>query len=403
MTFWSTCSAMALIALLFAFGNFVSYKTKAYVSSVLVAVILFVVLLYSGLIPADLTATAGLAGMVGTFVIPFCIVDVASKMKMKELKSEWKTALTIVVATVGIVAVCIVCIPLIGKAKAIGAIAPLSGALLATTIAQQMAAAMNAPDVGVFVMIVLVLQMLVALPVSTVCLKKYLKEIRGNGTLAAYISGMDAARLSGPEGEGSGKKNLFATPKSLECDYTIFFKVALVGFIGYAVGTWLAGPTKNIVNATLCYLVFGMLAAEVGFLERAPLEKAHSNGIIYFALFSLLLSTFASVTFETMMAQLLPAIAVIVLAAAGILAFTAIFAKVIKVSPWMAMAIGMCCYLGYPGSQIVVEETIRAADDLTEEEAAACGSLMIPKMILGYFVAAIVSILSASIAVAYMF
>lgn len=407
MTLWSTCFAMAIVALLFAFGNFISYKTRAYVSSVLVAVITFVALMYTGILPPDLCATAGLTGMVGTFVIPFCIIDVATKMKLRELKNEWKTALTIVAATIGIVAVCVlVGIPIIGKAKAIGAIGPLAGALLATTIAQQAAIANNAADVGVFVMIVLVLQMLVALPVATICLKQYLKQIRSSGMLAEYMAKTGGAPVSagGPgEVEKPAKRNIFATPKSLDCDYTIFFKIALIGFVGYAAGSLLAGPTKNIVNATLCYLIFGMVAAEIGFLERGPLEKAHSNGIVYFALFSLLLSTFASVSFEVMVAQILPAIGIILLAAVSMLVFTALFGKLIKVSPWISMAIGMCCYLGYPCSQIVVEETVRAATDLTPEEAAACNSMIIPKMILGYFVAAIVSIISASIAVGYMF
>ncbi|NCB50855.1 MAG: hypothetical protein EOM54_03065 [Clostridia bacterium] len=406
MTLWSTCFAMAVVALLFVFGNFISYKTRAYVSSVLVAVIVFVILMYSGIVPPDVCATAGLTGMVATFVIPFCIIDVATKMKLNELKSEWKTVLTVIVATLGIVAICVlVGIPLIGKAKAIGAIGPLSGALLATTISQQMAVSMNAPDVAVFVMIVLILQMLVALPVATVCLKKYIKQIRGNGQLSEYMqkSGVAlTAETAGASSQKPVKKNIFATPKSLDSEYTIFFKIALIGFIGYAVGTWLAGPTKNVMNPTLGYLFFGVFAAEIGFLERGPLEKAHSNGIIYFALFSLLLSTFASVSFEVMVAQIVPAISIILMAAVGILVFTALFSRVIRVSPWMSMAIGMCCYLGYPCSQIVVEETVRSAG-LTPEEAKACNSMIIPRMILGYFIAAIISILSASIAVAYMF
>lgn len=401
---WSTCSAMAVIALLFAFGNYISVKTKAYVSSVLVAVICFVVLMYSGIIPADLCSTAGLTGMVGTFVIPFCIIDVASKMKIRELAPEWKTVLTIIASTLGIVVVCIVIgIPLIGRAKAIGSIGPLSGALLATTIAQQMATSMNAPDVGVFVMIVLVLQMLVALPVATICLKRYIREIGANGVLALQVEKLTVPAAAVAEGGKAEKRGILATPKSWDSDYMIIFKIAVVGFIGFTLGSWLAGPTKNIVNATLCYLVLGMGAAELGFLERAPLEKANSTGIIYFALFSLLLSTFAGVSFETMISQILPALAIIVLAAVGMLVFTFLLSKIIKMSPWLCMAIGMCCYLGYPGSQIVVEETVRGATELSADEATACSNIMIPKMILGYFVAAIISIISASIAVGYMF
>lgn len=404
MTFWSTCSAMAVIALLFVIGNAVSVKTKGYINSVLVAVIIFLVLMYTGLIPADICTTSGLAGMVATFVIPFCIIDVASTLSIKELKSGWKTALIIVVATLGIVAICAtVGVLMIGKARAIGAIGPLGGALLATTISQQMAVSMGAADVAVFVMIVLVLQMLIGLPIASICLKRYIGSIRSNGELSAYTADASAVSEMSDTNVETKSKNSSRFAKYLDCDYWIFFKIALVGLIAYSVGTWLAPLTSNIINATLCYLIFGLIAAEIGFLGRSPLKKAHSQGIVYFALFSLLLSTFAGVTLDVLLAQIIPAVAIIVMAAVGMLVFSALASKLLKVNAWLAMGISMCCYIGYPGSQIVAEEVIRGTAELSEEEAAVCSQMIIPKMILGYFVSAIVSILAASIAVGFMF
>ena len=403
MSFWVVSTAMAVIALFFAIGNAVSVKTKGYINSVLVAVIVFLALMYSGIVPPDITATAGLTGMVGTFVIPFCIVDVASTLKLKELKSEWKTALVIVVATLGIAVICAtVGVAAIGRARAVGAIGPLGGALLATTISQQMAAAMNAPDVAVFVMIVLVLQMLIGLPIASICLKQYIKAIRANGELAVHCEQLAAkAPAAAAAAQTEVKRSAFS--RYVESDYWVFFKVAVVASIAYFVGIWLAPVTKNIINATLCYLIFGVVAAEMGLLERSPLAKARSQGIIYFALFSLLLSTFASVTLDVMMSQILPAVAIILMAAVGMLVFSALLAKVLKISPWLAMGISMCCYIGYPGSQIVAEEVIRGTTDLTEEENKTCTQMIVPRMVLGYFVAAITSILAASVAVGFMF
>lgn len=400
MSFWVVSTAMAVIALFFVIGNAVSVKTKGYINSVLVAVIVFLVFMYTGVVPADITATAGLTSMVGSFVIPFCIVDVASTLKLKELKNEWKTALIIVVATLGIAVICgTVGIAAIGRARAIGAIGPLGGALLATTISQQMAVAMNAPDVAVFVMIVLVLQMLIGLPIASICLKQYIKAIRANGDLAAHLSSVPAAATAA----ASAEKKQSAFLRYVESDYWVFFKISVVAAIAYFVGTWLAPVTKNIINATLCYLIFGVAAAELGLLDRSPLAKARSQGIIYFALFSLLLSTFASVTLDVMLSQILPAVAIILMAAAGMLLFSGLLGKVLKVNPWLAMGISMCCYIGYPGSQIVAEEVIRGTTDLTAEETKACTEMIVPRMVLGYFVAAITSILAASVAVGFMF
>ena len=344
MSFWVVSTAMAVIALFFVIGNIVSIKTKGYINSVLVAVIVFLIFMYTGIVPADITTTAGLAGMVGSFVIPFCIVDVASTLKLKELKSEWKTALIIVVATLGIAVICAtIGVAAIGRARAIGAIGPLGGALLATTISQQMAVAMNAPDVAVFVMIVLVLQMLIGLPIASICLKQYIKVIRANGELSARCAALAAAAPAAAAAQAEVKKSAFS--RYVESDYWVFFKVALVASIAYFIGTWLAPVTKNIINATLCYLIFGVAAAELGFLDRSPLAKARSQGIIYFALFSLLLSTFASVSFEVMMSQILPAVAIILMAAVGMLVFSALLGKLLKVNPWLAMGISICCYI----------------------------------------------------------
>ena len=76
MSFWVASTAMAVIALFFVIGNAVSVKTKGYINSVLVAVIIFLIFMYSGVVPTDVTVTAGLTGMVSTFVIPFCLVEI---------------------------------------------------------------------------------------------------------------------------------------------------------------------------------------------------------------------------------------------------------------------------------------------------------------------------------------
>ena len=104
-----------------------------------------------------------------------------------------------------------------------------------------------------------------------------------------------------------------------------------------------------------------------------------------------------------MLSQILPAVAIILMAAVGMLLFSALLSRVLKMNPWLAMGISMCCYIGYPGSQIVAEEVIRGTTDLTAEESKACSEMIIPRMVLGYFVAAITSILAASVAVGFMF
>ena len=386
---WTSVSALAVIAFLFAFGNFISNKTKAYISSLIPAVIIFIVLMYSGIIPADICTTSGLTGMMNAFVIPLCVVDVGTKLSIKKILPEWKSFATVLAASIGIIIVCFtIGILILGRQRSIAAIPPLTGALLATTVVQQAAAEAGNNAIGVFAMIVLVLQTILALPIATFALKMYFKDIRKKG-----IIDNNAPILADEKEE---KYILPRIPKSWDSSYMIIFKMAIVAYIGAVVGNGLAAPTKNILSPTLMYVLFGLIASEIGFLERGPLEKSNSVGIIYLALFSVLMSTFSSVTLETLVSQIVPALIVIFIGLIGIAVLSAAAGKLFKVSPWLSIAIGTCCYLGYPGSQIVVEETVRGSD-LTDEEKSKITKTVLPKMIIGYLSAAIISIICAGI------
>jgi hypothetical protein len=386
---WTSVSALAVITFLFAFGNFISNKTKAYISSLIPAVIIFIVLMYSGIIPADICTTSGLTGMLNAFVIPLCVVDVGTKLSIKKILPEWKSFATVLAASIGIIIVCFtIGILILGRQRSIAAIPPLTGALLATTVVQQAAAEAGNNAIGVFAMIVLVLQTILALPVATFALKMYFKDIRKKG-----IIDNNAPILADEKEE---KYILPRIPKSWDSSYMIIFKMAIVAYIGAVVGNGLAAPTKNILSPTLMYVLFGLIASEIGFLERGPLEKSNSVGIIYLALFSVLMSTFSSVTLETLVSQIVPALIVIFIGLIGIAVLSAAAGKLFKVSPWLSIAIGTCCYLGYPGSQIVVEETVRGSD-LTDEEKSKITKTVLPKMIIGYLSSAIISIICAGI------
>ena len=386
---WTSVSALAVIAFLFAFGNFISNKTKAYISSLIPAVIIFIVLMYSGIIPADICTTSGLTGMLNAFVIPLCVVDVGTKLSIKKILPEWKSFATVLAASIGIIIVCFtIGILILGRQRSIAAIPPLTGALLATTVVQQAAAEAGNNAIGVFAMIVLVLQTILSLPVATFALKMYFKDITKKG-----IIDNNAPILADEKEE---KYILPRIPKSWDSSYMIIFKMAIVAYIGAVVGNGLAAPTKNILSPTLMYVLFGLIASEIGFLERGPLEKSNSVGIIYLALFSVLMSTFSSVTLETLVSQIVPALIVIFIGLIGIAVLSAAAGKLFKVSPWLSIAIGTCCYLGYPGSQIVVEETVRGSD-LTDDEKSKVTKTVLPKMIIGYLSSAIISIVCAGI------
>lgn len=387
---WTSISALAFIALLFAFGNIISNKTNAYISSLVPAVIIFLILMYAGVIPSDLCETAGLTGMLEAFVIPLCIVDIGTKLSVKKIFSEWKVFVTVLAATIGIIIVCLtIGSAVLGHKRGVAAIPPLAGALPATTVVQQVAKEAGENSIEVFAMIVLVLQTFLALPIATVALKMHFKELQKTG----MIIEIDLPN----EITDKKSKTLFPRlPKAWNGNYMIIFKTAFVAWIGLIVGNALAAPTRNIVSPTLMYVIFGVVAAEIGFLDRNPLEASNSIGIIYLGLLSVMLSTFSSVTLQDLLSQIVTALIVILIGLAGITVLSALAGKVLKVSPWLSVAVGTCCYLGYPGSQIVLEETVRGSEFADEQKKILINKFL-PKMTIGYLSSSIISITCAGI------
>jgi hypothetical protein len=398
---------MALICFAFAFGGFVSVKTKAYVSSVIVACLIGIGGFLTGVVPPELVATSGFAGMVATFVIPLCIIDVGSQLRIEQLKQEWKTVVMNLAATAGIIVfVGTIGTLIFGKQYALSSIPPLTGALVATTIVQQQAVQVGAATIAMFAFVVLILQSLAGLPMATVCLKRELKAMKKNGVLADYIAKSNAATnlaAVGAETLAIPQEEKFLIPplpKSWQSDAMILFKMAFLGFVAnFVAGLTVipnSNPTNYILNPNLAYLFFAIAAANLGLIERNPLTKSCSRGIIFLALLSLLIHTFATVSGKDIAEQFLPSVGVILIGAVGIVTFCWVASKILKASPWIAIAVGFTCYLGYPGSQIVVEESVRSSG-LTEEEQKAANSILVPRMVLGYFVASITSVIVAGI------
>lgn len=407
MTLWTPLFAVACIAFAFALGNYVANKTKGIISTLIVGCVLFIVGFLTGIIPTNVVVLSGFAGMLGTFVIPFCIIDVGSKLHYQQLKKEWKTVLMSLSGTIGIIlTVGTLGWLIFGKQYALAAIPPLSGALLATTIVQQQAMQAGVPTIAVFTTIVLVSQFFCGLPLASLMLKRELKVLKSSGALLSYAEiGATVAQPLG-EVEKPTKMLIPPLPAIWQSDFMILFKMAIIGAIALAVAqlTVIPGsnPTNYILNPFLSYMLFAMLAANIGLLERSPLDVSKSRGIVYLALFSVLLHTLSSISGADIAAQFIPTIGTILIGAMGILIACWLISKLIKTTPWIAIAVGFTCFLGYPGSQIVVEEAVRGSD-LTAEEQKAASDILIPRMVLGYFVAAITSVIIAGIVAPLIF
>lgn len=376
---WTPLFSFAVFAIVFALGDIVSTKTKGLVSSIIVGAVVYIAGFWSGIIPADSITNSTLPGMMSAFGIALMIVNLGTLMNIEDLIREWKTVVIALVGLVGIVAMCFtVGTWLFGREYALASCAPISGSLIAGIISTQAANDAGRPDIGAFVMLVVAFQMFIGMPISSWMLKKEAAERREKGLLVA------------PTGEKQVKKiNIKFIPDMpawMQSPTMILAKLAAVACIA----VWVANLTKidatnYILNPNIAYLLFGILFAEIGFLEKKALNKANSFGILMLGTIALVPGNFASVSPSQLLQMLLPLVGLLVIGGIFIAVFSIVAGKVVGYSWKISVAIGLTCMIGYPGTQIITEEVVKSMDGTAEEKAAA-EAYILPKMLVGGFV-----------------
>ncbi|MDR1922115.1 MAG: hypothetical protein LBS31_10315, partial [Candidatus Adiutrix sp.] len=157
------------------------------------------------------------------------------------------------------------------------------------------------------------------------------------------------------------------------------------------------GPPNYILNPNISCLLFGLVFARIGFLEKGIIDKAQSGGLLMFGLMLILPGSLAKVTPSGLLEMLPPTFGLLALASVSIALVCSLIGRLLGYSAYMSTAIGVTCMLAYPATQIISNEctdTMAA----TDEEKARASRFVLPKMIVGGFVTVtIFSVLLASI------
>ena len=118
--------ALFIVLGFFAIGDILGVATKAKLSSVFVALMLFMICFMTGLIPGDIIDQANLTG-VSKMASAFIVFNMGTSVNLDEMKREWKVVVMSIVA-MGIAIVSVLCvIPIIGKQAAIVSIPIVNG------------------------------------------------------------------------------------------------------------------------------------------------------------------------------------------------------------------------------------------------------------------------------------
>ncbi|MFJ5622990.1 hypothetical protein ACIQD3_09690 [Peribacillus loiseleuriae] len=390
--------ALVILVLILYIGDVVAVRTKAWVPSVFVCAVLFLIG-YWTFFPTDIVAVAGVPPVVATMMMYLLITNMGTLLSLQELKNQWKTIVIALSGVLGIIAILFTIGTLIFDFKTVVvAIPPLVGGIVSALIMSEGAKEAGLASLSVFAIVIYVMQGFAGYPITSIVLKK-----EGKRLLEKYRSGELTIKdaKNGVEVEKEQELKLFKyLPEKYNTEYFKFFRLALVGYLAYLVSALLA-PFVT-VNALVLCLLFGIIAKSVGFLEKQPLQKANGFGFSIMALMLFIFDGLQKATPSMMLEILYPLIVCVVLAVIGMYIFSFIIGKILKVSKEMAFAVSLTALYGFPADYIITNEVIKSLTN-DEKEKEVLTSHMLPPMLVGGFITVtIVSVVLAGIFVGFL-
>lgn len=393
---WTALFSFTILALVFGIGDIVSNKTKAILSGTIVGCVVYLVGYLTGIIPTDSVDSTFLPSLMSSFGISLVITNLGTMMNLEELIREWKT---VVISLAGLVGVAVVAFTVgswvFGREWALLGSAPISGGLIATVMASDAANAAGRGDIAAYVTLLCAFQMFVGLPIASFALKKEAARLLNSGALKIG----EATAEAGPTKKFSIKL-IKKWPDSMRSSTITLAKVAMVALIS----VWLSDLTKfggdsQFINQNVMFLIMGVVFTELGFLEKNSLQSAGAFGFLMIGTLSILPGNFKSIDLPSLINMIWPIVGMLLFSAVGIAILSSIAGKIIGVSPYISIAIGVCCLFGYPCTQIVTEEVLTSLHQ-NEEVTEAVRSELLPRMLVGGFTSVtIASVIFAGIVV----
>ncbi|MET3558589.1 hypothetical protein ABID29_001715 [Streptococcus rupicaprae] len=366
-----------------AIGEVISVKTKAIVPSILIFLMLLLGLVWSGLLPKDVITLAGFSDALTDVIMVIIVVNMGSSLSLSSLIKEWKTVLIGIGAIIGIAAVVLPLGTLIyGWQTAVTAAPPIAGGFVASFEMSRAALEKGLPLMSTIALLLLALQ---EFPVYFILPSLLRSEV--NRRLELFRSGRGRLDLSASEDK---IKRIFPPiPEKYLDTATYLALLGLVGFIAVLTSE-LSGMvfrsfgTNFKISATIFALLYGILAGEIGLLERKSLQKANTFGFFVVASLVGVMGGLVNSSVEEILSLIVPMIVLIGLGIIGMAIGGIVVGKMLKVNWKLSFAISLNCLIGFPVNFLLSNEAINVLAE-TEEEKEYLTNTLVPTMLVGGF------------------
>ena len=386
MVLYNAFLAVVICAIAYVIGEWISDITNAWVPSVLVTAIIFLIG-YWTVFPTSLSDDSGLAAFASQIGVLMFITHIGTVISLKQLLEQWKTVIICLMGLLGMVLLCWFICPLImEKTLVIAGLPPLTGGIVAALTMQNAATEAGLEEAAVFAIAMYSVQGLAGYPITALCLhsegKKLIKEWYDvKPTLAEdEIARMKTIGLATIGDDSNIKKPIPPLPDRFNTPVFIIAKVAFSVWLSTVVGQVL-----TFIPTIVWCLIISVVLTRLGFLDTSSLTRANTYTIFMFAA---MLSVFAGLRDCTpdMLKKLIgPMLIMVVIGVVGMGCFAFIISKILKMDFQLAFANGLTALYGFPCDAIITENTVNSLTDDADERGYLM-SKMFPSMIVGGFV-----------------
>ncbi|MBL1230160.1 hypothetical protein IW492_13055 [Enterococcus sp. BWB1-3] len=394
--------AFTIVMLIWTVGELVSSKTKALISMMLVASMIFLIGFAADLLPHDLIQQSGLLGL-GSAVVGVIIVHLGTMMSFEDLKAQWRT---FVIGSITVVVMSLVLIfigeLIFDRNIAVAGTAAITGGTLSILMVQEKVTEIMSAggDLGllsgyllaVFPLLILNLKNLVGFLVTANILKKEATRVQGEyrkGNLTFYENEVK---------ENTKEQSTSILPEFLQTAYGTLF---ILGATVY-VARLLSDLTNGNINTFVIALLLGIILRHFKILKPNALSSTDAFGLMMVSIMVIAFGPLADIVPADLLNLVGP---IAFYLAAGVLVIFLIsyfLGKAVGYSGPLSIAVGMTTLFGFPGTMVLTKEAAAAVGE-SEEEIAVIEQNLLPIMVTaGFSTITVTSVLTGGLIVGLM-
>lgn len=373
--------AFFLLLLLLAAGEVISIWTRARIPMLLVAMLGYLILTWTGVFPENITEQSTIPALATVAIAPL-IVHMGTLMSLDVLKKQWRAVMIALGGLAGALILVLTIITLIFDFKtAASGIGPISGGVIALLITTERLTELGLTSMIVIPVMIQAFQSPIGMPLATFFMRKYSKyflthkeEFKEN-----YQINLDE------------ENNVTNRPNILQNNIILLTIVIGCGALAMLLGN------VTPIHYTLYSLVFGILLVNLKIIPKAVLEKANSFTFLMVALMIIIINTMGGITPSDVISNLPAVLMLLLVGIAGLLIGGFIVSKLVGWHPNKGMPVALTALLGFPADYILCEEVARGETDNEADRKALFDELVSPMVIGGFVTVTVASVFIASI------